>query len=79
MMLFRNRFQIELDHAVATATGEDLEVIRQRGFSMVNPHDQDFDPEPDLLPPQYVDWDEVEMARNAPVVYQPVVSTRRVA
>ena len=78
-MPFPNRCQFDLDQAVATATGEDLQVIRRRGFSLVNPDDHDFDPEPDLLPPQYVDWDDLELSRNSAVVCQPVSSLRRVA
>ncbi|MES2789242.1 MAG: hypothetical protein V4719_06440 [Planctomycetota bacterium] len=78
-MPFRKHSQFELDHAVATATGEDLQVIRSRGFSLVNPDHHDFDPEPDLLPPQFIDWDELELSLNSPVVYQPVNSARRVA
>ena len=78
-MRFQSDSHFELDQAVATATGEDLRTIRRRGFSLVDPHDANFDPEPDLLPPQYVDWDDLALSRNAPVVYQPVSSPRRVA
>lgn len=49
--------QQELDQSVAHATGESLHTIRRRGFSIVNLPDVDFDPEPNLLPAQYVDWD----------------------
>lgn len=41
----------DLDRAVATATGEDLRAIRQRGFSLADPLEVDFDPEPDVRPP----------------------------
>ena len=34
---------------------------------------------PDLLPPQFVDWDELDMSRNEPVVRQPLRVARRVA
>jgi len=78
-MPFRNRSQRDLNRAVATATGEDLRVIRSRGFSLVDPHHINFDPEPDLLPPQYVDWDQLELTRNVAVVCQPETSLRRVA
>jgi len=78
-MPLRNRSQFELDHAVATATGEDRRTIRRRGFSLVDPHNANFDPEPDLLPPQYVDWDDLELSRNSAIVCQPVSSLRRVA
>ena len=78
-MRTRNRFQRQLDHAVATATGEDLHVIRRRGFSLVDPHNENFDPEPNLLPPQIVDWDALELSRNSPFVSQPNHSLQRVA
>ena len=78
-MRFRNRAQYDIDHAVATVTGEDLRVIRGRGFSLVNPDDQDFDPEPNLLAPQSIDWDELDLSRNSPVVDQRVRFPRRVA
>ncbi len=73
------RSQGALDHAVATATGEDLPTIRRRGFSLVDPHDAHFDDEPDLLPPQYVDWDELELSRNASAACRPLCTPRRVA
>ena len=50
--------QQQLDHAVAKATGESLREIRHRGFSIADPADVAFDPEPDDLPPQFIDWDE---------------------
>ena len=78
-MPFRNRFQSDLDTAVADATGEDLRTIRRRGFSLVDPHNVNFDPEPDLLPPQFIDWDELDRSRNEPVVRQPLRVARRVA
>jgi len=52
--------QQELDREVAKATGESLCEIRLRGFSIADPSDVAFDPEPDNLPPQFVDWDELE-------------------
>lgn len=66
-MLFRNRSQRELDRAVATATGEDLRTIRRLGFSVIDLHDHDFDPEPDLRAPQIVDWDELDRQRHSPL------------
>jgi hypothetical protein len=62
--------QRELDAAVARMTGEDLRLIRQRGFSLAEFDDERFDPEPDQRPPQTVDWDDVELQRNVPVVEQ---------
>lgn len=49
--------QRELELAVAAATGEDIIEINQRGFNLVEPLLIDFDPEPNELPPQIVDWD----------------------
>ena len=71
------RSQQEIDWAVAAATGEELHVIRSHGFSLIDLESDYFDPEPDWLPPQTVDWDEVELSRNTPVVYQPVALHRR--
>lgn len=61
----------DLDRAVATATGEDLSAIRQRGFSLADPLEVDFDPEPDVRPPQTVDWDARELEHNVPLFAQP--------
>ena len=50
--------QAELN-AVARATGEDVETIEQRGFSLVGAFPEDvFDFEDSAMPdPQVVDWD----------------------
>ncbi len=61
----------DLDRAVTTATGEDLRAIRQRGFSLADPRDVNFDPEPDNRPPQTVDWDARERERYVPLFHQP--------
>lgn len=71
--------QHDLDCAVATATGEDLATIRRLGFSPIDLADDNFDPEPNLLPPQFIDWDALDLSRNEPVVCQPMSSLRRVA
>ena len=49
--------QLELELAVAALTGEDVNEINQRGFNLVDPLLIDFDPEPNNLSPQIVDWD----------------------
>ncbi|HEY0983006.1 hypothetical protein [Schlesneria sp.] len=59
-----NRNQRDLDCAVATATGEELRVIRRRGFSLIDLHDDNFDPEVDQRPPQFIDWDEQELSHD---------------
>ena len=55
--------QSDLERAVASVTGESVNVIRRRGFSLANPFDLDFDPEPDERRPLTVDWDELECRR----------------
>jgi len=57
--------QKELNRAIAGRTGESLRTIRSRGFSIVKPRKKDFDPEPNLLPPQVVDWDDADANRRA--------------
>ena len=64
-------YQKQLNQLVAEATGEDLHEIQQRGFSLMDPFDRNFDPEPDDLPPQRIDWDELALQRNVAVVDQP--------
>jgi len=59
--------QHDLNSAVALATGESLCEIRRRGFSIADPHEVHFDPEPDQLIPQMIDWDDFELQRNIPV------------
>ncbi|HCS50409.1 MAG TPA: hypothetical protein DIW81_02260 [Planctomycetaceae bacterium] len=56
--------QQDLDTAVAVATGEDLHEIRRRGFNLTDPFAVDFDPEPNELPPNVIDWDEFDLLRN---------------
>ena len=62
--------QNQLNRLVADATGEDLEAIRQLGFSLADPFDIDFDPEPNDLPPQVVDWDDLDEQRNVAIFQQ---------
>ena len=62
--------QQDLDTAVALATGEDITQIRRRGFSLADPLDVQFDPEPCTFPPQVIDWDEVDRARNVALFSQ---------
>ncbi len=57
--------QQELESAVARATGETMRTIRRRGFSIIDPSEQDFDPEPNLLRAQMVDWDQLDLQRRA--------------
>lgn len=55
----------ELNRAIARKTGESLKTIRRRGFSIVRPKRENFDPEPNLLPPQVIDWDQADAQRRA--------------
>lgn len=56
--------QKELNRQIARQTGEDIRAIRRLGFSIIDPHDDDFDPQPDF-PPQVIDWDEIDRLRFA--------------
>lgn len=62
--------QTQLDQLVADATGEDIRAIRNRGFSVADPLEVNFDPEPDQRPPLFIDWDELELERNLAFVSQ---------
>jgi hypothetical protein len=55
----------QLQRAVAAATGESLREVRRRGFGPADPADVAFDPEPDDVPPQAVDWDALAEERWA--------------
>ncbi len=51
--------QRDLDRAVSVATGESPTVIRRRGFGIADPLDVNTDPEPDDVPPQYLEWEQM--------------------
>ena len=61
--------QREVDQSVAAVTGEDLCDVRRMGFSIADPDEVNFDPEP-YYPPQMVDWDELQLERNVAVFEQ---------
>ncbi|MEK6248306.1 MAG: hypothetical protein N2C12_09015 [Planctomycetales bacterium] len=63
--------QNQLDQLVANATGEDLYQIEARGFSLADPLDNEFDPEPYDVPPQVINWDHVDQSRNVALIEQP--------
>ncbi len=71
-----NSLQQDLDRDVALATGEDLSVIRSRGFSLLDLEDQDFDPEPDQLIPEIINWDALEQDRSTDAACLPLNSLR---
>ena len=54
-----------LHAAIARATGEDVTLIRHRGFNLVDPLDSLFDHEPDNGQPQMIDWDDFDQTRIA--------------
>lgn len=62
--------QDTLDRAVAHATGEDLNEIRRRGFNLANPVEVEFDPEPEDLLPEMIDWDQYDLDRNVAIIEQ---------
>ncbi len=65
--------QNQLNRAVAHATGETIDTIRQMGFSVADPEHVRFDPEPpDIreIEKRIVDWDLYERRRNVPIVPQ---------
>ena len=62
--------QRQLNAAVCAATGEDRAEIRRRGFSLADPLEVHFDPEPDDLPPSLIDWDDLDTDRNVPLYVQ---------
>ena len=60
--------QNDINRAVATATGETVDEIQRRGFSVVDDVDVSFDPEPSDDSSPYLDWDALDLARNvAPI------------
>lgn len=59
--------QEAIDVAVAEATGESRRTITRRGFSLANPVEVFFDPEPHESDPRYVDWDELEARWREPL------------
>ncbi len=68
--------QRQLNRAVAKATGEPVGTIHHMGFSVADPEQVRFDPEPPALQDRrhiedrIIDWDWHERRRNVPVVPQ---------
>ncbi len=63
--------QRELNELVAQATGESRRTIDRQGFSLADPFETNFDPQPsdyefDLRDPLdcYLDWDEAQAERQ---------------
>ena len=51
--------QQKLNELVAQATGEDLDEIQRRGFSIADPVEANFDPEPYDLRSWRLGWNEI--------------------
>ena len=62
--------QNDLNCAVARATGENLRVIRELGFSLADPVFVEHDPEPSDIEDMIVDWDLLDAERGVPVLPQ---------
>jgi hypothetical protein len=56
--------QREINQAVATVTGENIGLIHDLGFSIADPLDVSFDPEPRR--PLMLDWDSM-MPAECPI------------
>jgi len=57
--------QLDPDRAVASATGKNTSAVRCRGLVLIDPRHDSIDPEPDDVPPQYLDWE--RMLETRPV------------
>ena len=53
-----------------TKTGETVAEISRRGFQPLTPVPYESEPDNESLD-HYLDWDEIELHRNIPVVVQP--------
>ncbi len=63
--------QRQLNRAVAKATGENIGTIHHMGFSVADPEQVRFDPEPSdvrAIEDRIIDWDRHECRRNVPIV-----------
>lgn len=56
--------QTQLDRAVSAATGESRRTVRSLGFSLADPVEVEFDPEPASVG-RFLDWDDVAAQRHA--------------
>lgn len=57
--------QNDLNRSLSRATGESVRTIRRLGFSPFDPAAGDTDAECLEVPPQVVDWDQLELERIA--------------
>ena len=66
-------------HPLTQIAREIKQIFGRMGFSIADPTDVNFDPEPDDLLPAAIDWDEYDLERNSPLIHQPHRSLRSVA
>jgi hypothetical protein len=52
--------QNDLNRSLSRATGESVRTIRRLGFSLFDPGANDTDADSIDLPPQVIDWDELD-------------------
>jgi hypothetical protein len=57
--------QNELNRSLSRATGESVRTIRRLGFSLFDPDANDADADGINVPPQVIDWDQLELERIA--------------
>ena len=51
--------------SLSRATGESVRTIKRLGFSLFDPGANNAEPDTSDLPPQVVDWDQLELDRIA--------------
>jgi hypothetical protein len=57
--------QNDLNRSLSRATGESVRTIKRLGFSLFDPGANDTDADSIDLPPQVIDWDQLELDRIA--------------
>jgi len=62
-MTLRKSCQLELHCEVAVITGEDLGIIRRRGFTVIDLREQNFHYETDIRCPLTLDWNKLHSQR----------------
>jgi hypothetical protein len=55
--------QNDLYHSLSRTTGESVRTIKRLGFSLFDPGANNTEPDTIDLPPQIVDWDQLELDR----------------
>ena len=57
--------QNDLNRSLSRATGESVRTIKRLGFSLFDPAANSAEPDTIELPPQVIDWDQLELDRIA--------------